>query len=279
MKIAVLLTCFNRKEKTKLCLNNLYSQDLPSSSDLEVFICDDNSTDGTSDMIKREFPKCRITLGNGFLYWGGGMRAAWELANQSGEFDFFLWLNDDTFLLENTIIKLIEDYNRIGKPAIITAACKKPGTEIFSYGGSSHLGNIIPNGRIQKVEFINGNLVLIPNQIFKEIGFNSTKYTHYLGDFDYGLRAQKEGFECYTTSTYLAECDFNSIQNWADPAKSFRERWKMLHNVKGRAISEYVTYKSYHYGRFNGIRSFIDISCRLIFTDKYLSLRKNLFHK
>lgn len=279
MKFATILTCFNRKEKTRSCLENLFKQKLPKGASLQVFICDDNSSDGTSEMLKNEFPKCEITMGDGFLYWGRGMRAAWEYANQSGKFDFFLWLNDDTFLLENALVKLIEDYNRIGKAAIITAACKKPDTEIFSYGGSTDLGKVIPNGRIQKVNYINGNLVLIPNQIFRKIGFNSAKYTHYLGDFDYGLRAQKEGFECYTSSSYLAECDFNSTQNWADPTKSFRERWKMVHNVKGRAISEYVSYKTYHYGKFNGLRSIIDTTLRLVFTDDYLKVRKKLFNK
>ena len=48
MKIAVLLTSFNRKEKTKECLQSLYK----ILSELDVYLVDDNSTDGTVLMLE-----------------------------------------------------------------------------------------------------------------------------------------------------------------------------------------------------------------------------------
>lgn len=53
MKIAVLLTCFNRKEKTLACLAGLYeSQKVYNERnstpiEMEVFLTDDGCTDGT----------------------------------------------------------------------------------------------------------------------------------------------------------------------------------------------------------------------------------------
>jgi glycosyltransferase involved in cell wall biosynthesis len=47
--IAVLMTCFNRKEKTLCCIESLFAQENMPTFDL--YVCDDASTDGTSEAI------------------------------------------------------------------------------------------------------------------------------------------------------------------------------------------------------------------------------------
>ena len=47
MKIAAILTCYNRKEKTFQCLASLF-EIIPTC---KVYLVDDNSTDGTSTLI------------------------------------------------------------------------------------------------------------------------------------------------------------------------------------------------------------------------------------
>lgn len=274
MKVAVLLTCFNRKANTKACLENLYSQETPSNIDLEVFLCDDGSTDGTSEMIFSNFPQVNVVKGSGKLYWCGGMNAAWKLADQTQKFDYFIWLNDDTFLLDQALIKLFEESNALDKKAILTAACKKPETDEFSYGGWSETGPVPPTGLPQTVKFINGNLVLIPRAIFLEIGMVSRSYTHYLGDYDYGMRAQEAGFECYTTTEYLAECDTNEIPYWGDPKLPLAKRWKMTHDVKGLALKEYLAYKKYHHGSRVAFKTWIDTYLKVLFPTSYTRLRE-----
>lgn len=45
--IAVLLTVFNRKEKTLHALQNLFAQQLPEGVALEKYVVDDGCTHGT----------------------------------------------------------------------------------------------------------------------------------------------------------------------------------------------------------------------------------------
>ena len=60
-KTAVLLTCYNRKDKTVACLNSFFEADLPSSNhQFEVFLTDDGSTDGTSEAVNKLFPDISI---------------------------------------------------------------------------------------------------------------------------------------------------------------------------------------------------------------------------
>ena len=273
VKAAVLLTCFNRKDKTRLCLENLFSQKLPKGLDLVVFVCDDGSSDGTTQMIQTHFPQVSVVQGNGSLFWGGGMSMAWSEAKKNGDFDFFIWLNDDTFLKENALVDFFEDYEKIDQKVILSAACSRPGSTEFSYGGLSDFGPILPNGDPQKVKYINGNMVLIPSEIHKAIGGISKSYTHYLGDYDYGLRAKEAGFECYTTSTYIAECEVNNIPYWGDPYLSLSKRWEMAHSVKGLALKEYLAYKKYHHGTAVAFKTWVDTYLKILFPVVYTKLR------
>ena len=89
MKIAVLITCHNRKAKTVACLHALFANDLPKDYSLEIFLVDDGSTDGTEQAVRGRYPKVNIIKGDGNLYWNGGMRVAFADAIEQG-FDIFL---------------------------------------------------------------------------------------------------------------------------------------------------------------------------------------------
>ena len=89
MKIAVLLTCFNRKIVTKTCLQNLFRQELPQNHELEVFLCDDGSKDGTADLIKNEISNSTILYGKGNLWWAGALQKGinWLKKNANNEYN------------------------------------------------------------------------------------------------------------------------------------------------------------------------------------------------
>ena len=60
MKIAVLMTVHNRKEKTLMCLDNLFRQKVPNDIAVEVYLTDDGCTDGTSEAVKIKYPNVHI---------------------------------------------------------------------------------------------------------------------------------------------------------------------------------------------------------------------------
>src|SRR5690606_4621218 len=94
----VLLTCFNRREKTIQSLGALFAsiKDVPDIC-IEIFLVDDGSTDDTAYTVERSFPSVKLIYGNGKLFWNRGMIKAWKQASQH-DFDFYLWLNDDTII-------------------------------------------------------------------------------------------------------------------------------------------------------------------------------------
>jgi len=252
-EIAILLTSYNRREKTLQCLKLLCTNKLPKNYAITIFLVDDGSTDGTSEAIQKQFPTVQLIKGNGTLFWNQGMRLAWKTATAFKNYDFYIWLNDDTFLEENALKILFncytEAFKQDRKEAIIVGACKTDSTKNkFSYGGRTTKGIVIPNGKLQQCTYINGNIVLIPASVYKVLGNLSSNYTHAMGDFDYGLRALQQNINCYTTQKYIAICELNSaIAEWCNPKISLKHRWKSLHSPKGLNIKEYTTFRKQHW--------------------------------
>src|SRR6476620_8947755 len=97
LKVAVIMTVHNRREKTLACLRSVAASRSPSV-DYQVFIVDDGSTDGTSQAVQTEFPAASVIGADGDLYWAAGMALA-ESAAREHAWDVLLWLNDDVELI------------------------------------------------------------------------------------------------------------------------------------------------------------------------------------
>ena len=69
--IGVVITCYNRKEKTLASLKKLINQEDVDSLDINIYLVDDGSTDGTSEAVKKNFPQVNIIKGDGTLFWNG----------------------------------------------------------------------------------------------------------------------------------------------------------------------------------------------------------------
>lgn len=277
--IAVLITCHNRKERTLSCLKSLFSVDLPKNIELNIFLVDDGSIDGTSIAIQKLFPQVHIIQGNGTLFWNQGMRLAWKTAFKVNDYDFYCWLNDDVILDNHSLSNLLLDYHEAKvfscSEVIISAACRI-GVNIheFSYGGRTDSGIVVPNGKLQRCKYINGNFVLVPRSIFKEIGYLSNHYTHALGDNDYGLRALEKGFLCFTSKFYLATCPPNEkVPGWCNPEISLLKRWRLFHSPLGLNIKEYNHYRKRFWGSRWVIFS-IKAYLKTIFPSIYAKLSK-----
>ena len=249
--IGVLITCHNRREKTLKCLYSLYRNCATDNHQVEVFLVDDGSTDMTSEFVAAEFPSVRIIQGDGSLFWNKGMIKAWEVASSIEDFDFYLWLNDDTFIAEDGLEKLLQCYKEAliinNRETLIVGICrnslKGPSA---SYGVRKRRRKDVlePNGEIQSGEFINGNCVLISSKIFEEIGYLDSAYSHSFGDIDYGLRVLQKGFAIGTTKSFICVCKTNEgLIPWQDPKISLLNRVRYLRSPRGHPLKEVIYFR------------------------------------
>lgn len=258
-RIGVLLTSFNRCAVTLKCLEKLFEQEHPGL-ELEVFLVDDASSDGTVEAVTNRFPQVHLERGSGDLYWNRGMYKAFENALQH-RFDYYLWLNDDTILHEGAIGLLIvtaEALERQGVPAIVTGSTRDSRTEAVTYGGIEWRSRWLPP-MFRRVNpdpevpvlcaTMNGNCTLIPHAITNAIGNLDSHFQHNFGDLDYGLRATEAGFAVYLAPGYIGDCSENpNAGTWMDTSLPLRLRWKLMQSPKGSPWREWSYFAKRHMG-------------------------------
>lgn len=265
--LAILITCFNRIEKTLACLNYLYKNILPADHAFEIFLVDDGSTDETTEIIIKKYPDINIISGTGSLYWAGGMRLAWKTASNKN-FDYYIWLNNDVILFENSIETLIYSSTKLHDRAIICSTMIADDKKTITYGGKK-LGerhHIKPDGSMHECQIINGNCVLVPNIIFKTIGNLDIKFQHAIADHDYSLRAIKAGFKCYVAPKIIGICNANPLPpKWCLKEYSLSERIKSLYSPLGNADPfVYFHYVKRHFGLYQAVKQFVSTHIRVI---------------
>ena len=232
-KVAVLLTVYNRKDVTLYGLRSLYAaiRTLENEILFDVFMVDDCSTDGTVDAVVKEFPNVRIIASQGNLFWGGGMRLAWDTALNSFPYDYYLWFNDDVVLKKNALCCMFDVIREKGNGCVVCGAfCSKEG--IFTYGGlRKNREKIIPNGSAQELYYMNGNLVLVPADVVDVVGILDSKFKHIKGDYDYGLTVMERGFSVYSTKEYVGVAERNPKGDSRGRKKGLNiaQRFKMLY--------------------------------------------------
>lgn len=254
INIAVLMVCHNRCDITLKCLESLYNQQLPQALRFDVYLVDDGSSDGTNNAVRRGYPEIKIMRGDGSLFWCGGMRLAWAEAAK-GDYDAYIWLNDDTILYPNALDELFKTSKEI--KGIVIGSCCDPVTGAWTHGGRSAVSGkksfkgqpVKPNGKVQPCQLMNGNLVFIPRTVFERIGALDCKYTHAIGDYDYGLKALNAGVSVVVAPGYLATCTLDDkLPKWCDPDVSLRLRLSSFNDPKGANFNELMTFCLLNFG-------------------------------
>lgn len=273
--IAVLLTVHNRKAKTLECLQRLYVQLPLDRYQVDVYLTDDGCTDGTPEAVRQQFPQVHIIHGDGNLFWNRGMHTAWQEAAK-GDYDFYLWLNDDTFVYPNMLYTLLQASRQKENKAIIVGPTQSATHQTTTYGGRMANGqNAAVNGELTPIHHFNGNIVLIPRFVYQQLGNLDYYFTHSKGDFDYGLRAGKAGIEMYQVGTYLGECELHeSLDKWCNPDVLFKQRWKMLHRPNGMPPKETFHLEKRHFGLFKAVFHYCTIYIRCILPQLWVKLSK-----
>lgn len=101
--VSIIIVNFNTKDLLHNCLLSLFEH--TKDIEFEVFVSDNGSTDGSLDMVKKEFPSVLIIDNHVNLGFGAANNRAFDKAK--GKYVFYL--NSDTVVLNNAV-KIFFDY-------------------------------------------------------------------------------------------------------------------------------------------------------------------------
>ena len=256
IKIAAILTCFNRREKTVKCLDSLFRAEnqYNHSHDSEelcvtVYLTDDACSDGTADAVRGvcKGRELHILQGDGHCYWAGGMRLAWgEALKNQEEFDFFLLLNDDTTIGDNVFDELFATHHYVmeitGKPGIYSGMISDVNDvtritysgAVYDDASKSQYHKVMPDGKPLKVDITNANILLVPKEIVCHVGIFYKGYIHGGADYDYAMMVARHGYSAFITEKVCGQCEYDHKKGGeviADFRKmSLRERYRYVNN-------------------------------------------------
>jgi GT2 family glycosyltransferase len=216
----------------------------------EFIVCDDGSTDGTSNILESQPLPVKIVNGTGNLFWAKSMALA--ESNIEGFYDGILWINDDLRLFQDTFQTLL--FGILAHPnSVLIGQVRDQDSEQVIYGGYQRLGRHPLKLRLMSdfesyvsVDTFNGNFVYIPTHIRLAVGPIDSFYQHAYADIDYGYRVKKAGYEIYTLPKVIGTGFKNKI-TWPT---GFRNKLLQHTSAKFNPTASQIHFFRNHSGTF-----------------------------
>lgn len=218
--ISVIILNYNTLDLTKLCLQSLRKSKLGLCT-MEIIVCDNASTDGTLEMVKKEFPDV-IRIQNGRNV---GFAAGNNPGIKKAKGRYIVLLNSDTEVEPNTMRSMIMFMDAHPKAGAATCklllmdqtmdpACHRgfptpwnacayyakleklfPKVKLFS--GYHQLYKDLST--IHEVDCISGAFFLVRREVIETVGILDEEYFMYGEDIDWAYRIKKAGWQIWFT--------------------------------------------------------------------------------
>jgi GT2 family glycosyltransferase len=211
--LAVIILNYNTIDLLRKCLQSVLSKKWKQK--IEIWVVDNASKDGSGKMVQNEFPQIKFIQSDKNLGFSGGN----NLALKKAEAEFYLLLNSDTEVTEDSFDTLIDVMK---KKHFDVASCKLVNLDnsiqpnagdlpfglpllawLFGLDDLPFFKNKIPSFHRtsssfyigeKKVGWLSGSVLAINKKVLESVGLLDDKIFMYSEDVDYCIRASRAGF-------------------------------------------------------------------------------------
>jgi N-acetylglucosaminyl-diphospho-decaprenol L-rhamnosyltransferase len=187
------------------CLASLHEH--PPGRPMAIHVVDNDSRDGTAEMVEREFPEVRLTKAGSNL----GFSAANNLAIRDSNAEYVLVLNPDTRITAGALdrlLALMDERSEIGicgpklvlEDGTLDHAAKRsfptPFGALAHFAGreSQYRAPTLDPDEAGAVDAVNGAFMLIRRAALDEVGLFDEGYWMYMEDLDLCYRFAQAGW-------------------------------------------------------------------------------------
>lgn len=217
MELSVVIVNYNVKHFLEQCLHSV--QKASKNLDVEIFVVDNNSVDGSSQLIREKFPEVQLIENKDNVGFSKANNQAIRRANGK----YILLLNPDTVVEEDTFQKVISFMNehpdagglgvkmidgkgnflpesKRGLPTPWVAFSKIFGlSKLFPKSkkfGKYHLSYLDEN-KVHEVDVLAGAFMLLRKATLEKVGLLDETFFMYGEDIDLSFRITEGGYKNY----------------------------------------------------------------------------------
>ncbi len=205
--VEVVILNWNGLDFIRPCLDSVLEN---SYQQFTVTVVDNNSDDGSVEMIKKEYPQIHLVeLEKNYLFAGGYNR--YFQALQSSSARYLMLLNNDTVADKYLIEELVSAASHYGEDNIYGGKIfyHDQGDKIWYAGGSinlklaliKHIGiREMDSPRFstpEKTDYVTGCCLFTSLNTIQSLNGFDESFNMYVEDVDFCIRAKQKGLECY----------------------------------------------------------------------------------
>lgn len=200
--VSIVIPNWNGKKFLKSCLDSIREQSYPN---LETYIVDNGSHDGSVEFLKSQYPEVKLICNR----VNTGFSPAVNQGIRKSEGAYVALINNDTIVDVDWVKHLaltLDSHEELGSVGCKMLAYDNP--EILDGVGDGYRRGGLPGrighgerdiGLFDEERYILGacgGAAMYKRSMFDDIGLFDEDYFAYLEDVDLGLRAQSAGYKC-----------------------------------------------------------------------------------
>ncbi len=220
--LSITIVSFNTRDLTRECLESIYEN--TSDISFDIWLVDNNSSDGSADMVASEFPSVHLIRNSD----NKGLAAATNQGLEASAGRYVLALNSDTIVQPSAFDRLVQFMDEHPEAGGATPKLVLPGggkhpnffgvgdnfrwamMEAISPASANLRDNIVPGARdgaeadlsvTQQVPCVTwGTSFIVRRETVEQIGVQDPRYFVYGEDVDWSIRMTRAGWKLYYVS-------------------------------------------------------------------------------
>ena len=202
--LSIVIVNHNAGEHLPACLRSLFEN--PPGASWEVIVIDNASSDGSPDIVRREFPAARLIAHPA----NPGFAAACNLGARSSSSRYVLFLNPDTLVPPRTLDAAVTFMEAHGEAGVM--GCRTIGrggrlqptafgfpSPVRIFGLFSGLNRhfkvtrLKDHSKIRQPDYVQGSFLLVRRGVFESVNGFDESFFMYAEDVDLCLRVRRSG--------------------------------------------------------------------------------------
>ncbi len=200
--ISIVIVNYNGINLLRRCMESLASTEYPN---FDIILVDNNSTDGSINFIKDNFPSCKIIP----LHNNVGFSRANNLAARESSSKYLVFLNNDTYVDPNWLKELVAVIDNDDSIVIAQSLLLKPNGEVDSSGDFATKYGIAYSSKASDLDgphqilSAKGAAMIIRRDFFLSLGGFDEDFFITFEDVEIGWKANILGYKVVIVPTSI----------------------------------------------------------------------------